>query len=111
MIIECFVALTLSLNLCESSVLCRNCGRELADPFYLRTKHLSPEFIERRNKTQLFGATHPVSIERLKNPAGVEFEVVSFQKAGKLNLLVHFLPFSLNCYYKQVLKPFGQRGA
>ena len=97
MIIECFVALTLSLNLCESSVLCRNCGRELADPFYLRTKHLSPEFIERRNKTQLFGATHPVSIERLKNPAGVEFEVVSFQKAGKLNLLVHFLPFSLNC--------------
>ena len=85
MIIECLLALTLSLNLCESvqnSVLCRNCGRELADPFYLRTKHLSPEFIERRNKTQLFGATHPVSIERLKNPAGVEFEVVGFQKAG-----------------------------
>ena len=66
----------------HNSVLCRSCGRELADPSYLKTKTLSPEFIERKNQTLLFGVKHPVSIEKLKNPAGNEFEVVSFEKAG-----------------------------
>ena len=81
-------------SLHHNSVLCRSCGREVADPFYLKTKTLSPEFIERRNRTNLFGVKHPVSIERLKNPAGHEFEVVSFERAGGKRC-VSIMPYRL----------------
>ena len=66
----------------DHSVLCRSCGREVADPRRLYTRVLSPEFLERRNLTRLFGSRLPVSVERLRNPAGREFQVVSFTKAG-----------------------------
>ena len=66
----------------ERSVLCRSCGCEVADPGLLYTRTLSPQFLERRNLTRLFGSSLPVTVERLRNPAGREFQVVSFQKAG-----------------------------
>ena len=77
------VALVRLVGAEEHSVLCRNCGRTLADPAYLHTKNLSPEFIERKNQTRLFGSKHSVSVEKLKNPRGFEFDVVSFEKAGR----------------------------
>ena len=97
--LQCLFVLTgLFVGRCKASlhnsVLCRSCGREVADPFYLKTKTLSPEFIERRNRTNLFGVKHPVSIERLKNPAGHEFEVVSFEKAG-WKRCVSIMPYRL----------------
>ena len=79
----------------DNAVLCRSCGRAVADPTYLHTRLLSPEFIERRNRTKLFGVEHPVSVEKLKNPAGVEFEVVSFEKAGKYKTVFFFLSSTL----------------
>jgi hypothetical protein len=54
----------------------------VADPGLLYTRALSPQFLERRNLTRLFGSSLPVTVERLRNPAGREFQVVSFQKAG-----------------------------
>jgi hypothetical protein len=69
----------------QHSVLCRSCGREVADPGLLYTRVLSPEFLERRNLSRLFGSRQPVSVERLRNPAGREFQVVSFTKAGQCN--------------------------
>ena len=76
------VRLLVVANSEEHWVLCRNCGRGLADPSYLHTKSLSPLFIERKNKTELFGSKFPVSVETLKNPQGFQFDVVSFDKAG-----------------------------
>jgi len=66
----------------KETVLCRSCGRGLADPHYLHTSQLSPEFLARRNHTSLFGSDKVVSVEKLVNPAGVQFEIVSFDKAG-----------------------------
>jgi len=70
----------------KPSVLCRSCGRELADPFYLTNTLLSPEYLERQNLTRLFGRTTPVPVEKLRNPAGKEFQVVTFTKAGCLGV-------------------------
>ena len=68
----------------DHSVLCRSCGRAVADPSLLYTRVLSPEFLERRNLSRLFGSRQPVSVERLRNPAGREFQVVSFTKTGQI---------------------------
>jgi hypothetical protein len=73
----------------EHSVLCRSCGREVADPGLLYTRVLSPEFLERRNLSRLFGSRQPVSVERLRNPAGREFQIVSFTKAGNFKLCLY----------------------
>jgi len=66
-------------------VLCRNCGREVADPSYLKPSPLSPEFLERKNLT-VFGSPVSLPVEKLRNPQGSEFEVVTFSKAGCLGV-------------------------
>jgi len=66
----------------KSTVLCRSCGREIADPFYLKSNLLSPEYLERHNLTSLFGRNYQVPVEKLRNPSGAEFRVVIFAKAG-----------------------------
>jgi len=66
----------------RDTILCRSCGKGLADPHFLHTSQLSPEFLARRNHTSLFGSEKAVSVEKLRNPHGVEFEIVSFDKAG-----------------------------
>ena len=63
----------------HNSVLCRSCGREVADPGLLRVSPLSPHFLERRN-TSMFGSSLIVPVERLRNPAGFEFSVITFSK-------------------------------
>lgn len=65
----------------EHGVLCRNCGREVAEPASLTPSPLSPEYLERQN-ISLFGSEAKLSVEKLRNPAGVEFEVVTFKRAG-----------------------------
>jgi len=66
----------------RDNILCRSCGRGIADPNFLHTSHLSPEFLARKNLTRLFGTDKVVSVEKLRNPSGVDFEIVSFDKAG-----------------------------
>eukprot|EP00088_Acartia_fossae_P004932 TRINITY_DN12157_c0_g1_i2.p1 TRINITY_DN12157_c0_g1~~TRINITY_DN12157_c0_g1_i2.p1 ORF type:complete len:173 (-),score=26.89 TRINITY_DN12157_c0_g1_i2:227-745(-) len=66
----------------DETILCRSCGRGLADPSFLHTSHLSPEYLARRNHTKLFGSSGVVSVEKLRNPAGVQFEIVTFDTAG-----------------------------
>lgn len=63
----------------HNSVLCRSCGREVADPGLLRVSPLSPHFLDRRN-TSMFGSSLIVPVERLRNPAGFEFSVITFSK-------------------------------
>jgi len=65
----------------HNSVLCRSCGREVADPGLLRVSPLSPHFLERRN-TSMFGSSLIVPVERLRNPAGFEFSVITFSQGG-----------------------------
>jgi len=65
----------------EHEILCRSCGREVGDPSYLRPSPLSPEFLDRQNLT-VFGSKVKVPVERLRNPAGYEFEVVTLERAG-----------------------------
>jgi len=65
----------------HNSVLCRSCGREVADPDFLRVSPLSPYFLERQN-VSMFGASLKVPVEKLKNPAGVEFSVITFKTGG-----------------------------
>jgi len=65
----------------QHEVLCRNCGKEVGDPSYLRASPLSPEFLERQNLT-VFGSEVKLPVEKLRNPAGIEFEVVTFGRAG-----------------------------
>ena len=63
----------------HNSVLCRSCGRELADPSFLRVSPLSPHFLERQN-VSMFGSSLIVPVEKLRNPAGYEFSVITFRK-------------------------------
>lgn len=66
-------------------VLCRSCGRDVADPSYLLTltSTLSPFDARQQNLTSLFGSTS-VPLQSLTNPHGHTFDVVLFQKAGCL---------------------------
>ena len=64
-----------------NTVMCRQCGRELTDPDLLRVSPLSPFVLEKQNMT-MFGSSLFVPVERLRNPAGVEFSVISFTRAG-----------------------------
>ena len=68
-------------DLKTNSVLCRGCGMEVADPHYLRVSPLSPHFLERRN-VSMFGSSLAVPVELLRNPAGFEFQVISFSSGG-----------------------------
>ena len=65
----------------EHMVLCRNCGRDIADPYFLKVSPLSPFFLERQNVT-MFGSQVSIPVEQLRNPAGIEFKVVTFTRAG-----------------------------
>ena len=65
----------------DNSVLCRNCGMEVADPGHLRVSPLSPFSLERQNVT-MFGSSLSVPVETLRNPAGFEFRVISFSAGG-----------------------------
>lgn len=65
----------------HNSVLCRSCGREVADPGLIRVSPLSPHFLERRNAS-MFGSSLIVPIERLRNPAGLEFSVITFSQGS-----------------------------
>jgi len=66
-------------------VLCRSCGREVADPAFLKVSPLSPDFLQRQNLT-LFGSAVRLPVEKLRNPAGFEFEVVTFERTGCLGV-------------------------
>ena len=55
--------------------------RELADPELLQVSPLSPHFLERRN-TSMFGSSLVIPVERLRNPAGYEFSVITFSKGS-----------------------------
>jgi len=66
-------------------VLCRSCGREVADPAFLKVSPLSPDFLQRQNLT-LFGSATRLPVEKLRNPAGFEFEVVTFERTGCLGV-------------------------
>ena len=68
-------------NIKTNSVLCRNCGMEVADPSYLTVSPLSPHFLQRRN-VSMFGSSLEVPVEKLRNPAGFEFQVISFSRGG-----------------------------
>jgi hypothetical protein len=66
--------------------LCRDCGRPLADPAYLLVDSLAPtpsltDKLIGRNVTGLFGQPK-VPLQRFRNPAGFEFDVVLFKKAA-----------------------------
>ena len=65
----------------QNSVLCRQCGRETSSPDLLMVSPLSPFVLEKHNRT-MFGSSLSVPVERLRNPAGVEFSVITFSKAG-----------------------------
>jgi len=65
----------------QHEVLCRSCGREVADPTYLRVSPLSPDFLQRQNLT-LFGSAKRLPVEKLRNPAGFEFEVATFERTA-----------------------------
>jgi len=65
----------------EHMVLCKSCGRDIADPFYLKVSPLSPFFLERQN-VSLFGSPTTIPVEQLRNPAGAQFRVVTFASAG-----------------------------
>ena len=65
----------------DNSVLCRNCGMEVADPSFLRVSPLSPFFLERQN-VSMFGSSLSIPVETLRNPAGFEFQVISFSAGG-----------------------------
>ncbi|KAJ0181313.1 hypothetical protein K1T71_003398 [Dendrolimus kikuchii] len=62
----------------EELLLCRKCGADVADSFYLFSKQ-SPgaQKIEKQN---IFGR-HNVTVQTLVNPFGVKFEVVTAEKA------------------------------
>ena len=52
---------------------------------------LSPHFLERRNAS-MFGSTLIVPVEKLRNPVGFEFSVITFsQGSGSESGLVHDL--------------------
>ena len=76
----------------HNSVLCRSCGREVADPGLLRVSPLSPHFLERRNAS-MFGSTLIVPVEKLRNPAGFEFSVITFSQGSGLDsgLVYHLM--------------------
>ena len=75
----------------HNSVLCRSCGREVAEPGLLRVSPLSPHFLERRNAS-MFGSSLIVPVEKLRNPAGFEFSVITFsQGSGSDSGLVYHL--------------------
>ena len=65
----------------DNSVLCRNCGMEIAHPSSLRVSPLSPFFLERQN-VSMFGSSLSLPVETLRNPAGFEFQVISFSAGG-----------------------------
>ena len=74
----------------HNSVLCRSCGREVADPGLLRVSPLSPYFLERRNAS-MFGSTLIVPVEKLRNPAGFEFSVITFSQGSDSGLVYHLM--------------------
>jgi len=57
----------------------------VADPAFLKVSPLSPDFLHRQNLT-LFGSTVRLPVEKLRNPAGFEFEVVTFERTGCLGV-------------------------
>jgi len=65
----------------QHEVLCRSCGGEVADPTFLRVSPLSPDFLQRQNLT-LFGSAKRLPVEKLRNPAGFEFEVATFERTA-----------------------------
>ena len=67
------------------SVLCRSCGREVADPWQLRVSPLSPHTLATHN-VSMFGSSLAVPVERLRNPAGYEFSVITFSKGSGFRL-------------------------
>ena len=71
----------------HNSVLCRSCGRELADPSFLRVSPLSPHFLERQN-VSMFGSSLKIPVEKLRNPAGYEFSVITFRKGYESDILI-----------------------
>jgi len=54
---------------------------QVADPTYLRVSPLSPDFLQRQNLT-LFGSAKRLPVEKLRNPAGFEFEVATFERTA-----------------------------
>lgn len=62
-------------------MLCRGCGRPLASPSLLLSSQVSPFDREQRNLTSLFGRDQ-IPLQTLKNPHGVQFQVVLFKKFG-----------------------------
>ena len=74
------------------SVLCRSCGREVADPWQLRVSPLSPHTLTTHN-VSMFGSSLAVPVERLRNPAGYEFSVITFSKGSGFRLPSAVLPF------------------
>ena len=65
----------------DHTVLCRTCGMDIADPQHLKVSSTSPFYLERQN-VSMFGSKLRIPVEQLENPAGIEFRVVTFTKAG-----------------------------
>ncbi|XP_049887673.1 protein cereblon-like isoform X2 [Pectinophora gossypiella] len=67
----------------EELLLCRKCGSDVADSFYLFNK-LSPG-ARKTEKQNLFGRQN-VSVQTLVNPFGINFDIVTAEKARCENL-------------------------
>ena len=52
-----------------------------ADPWLLRVSPLSPHTLATHN-VSMFGSSIAVPVERLRNPAGYEFSVITFSKGS-----------------------------
>ena len=67
----------------SNPVLCRRCGRPIADPAYIRPNlEVSPFDELQKNVSTLFGQKGDFPVQSLVNPHGDKFDLVLFQKAG-----------------------------
>ncbi|KAI8430072.1 hypothetical protein MSG28_000495 [Choristoneura fumiferana] len=66
----------------QELLLCRKCGTDVADSYYLFS-HLSPG-ARKTQKRKLFGKN--VTVQTLVNPFGVQFDVITTEKARCNNM-------------------------
>lgn len=76
-----FIVLKLTISslkfLFSELLLCRKCGTDIADSYYLFSK--SSPGAQKVEKQNLFGRQN-VTVQSLVNPFGVKFEIVTIEK-------------------------------
>lgn len=80
----------LNITLFSELILCRKCGTDVVDSHYIFTK-LSPG-ARKIEKQKLFGRVN-VTVQTLVNPFGINFDIITSEKARCKNIGPVSFPF------------------